>query len=224
MPRIGVVTFPGTLDEQDALRAVRVSGAEAVSLWHDSEGLDGVDAVILPGGSSYGGYLRAGALASLSPIMGDVIEAAGRGVPVLGISDGFQVLCEAGLLDGALLRNADQQFVCRDQRVRVDSIDSVWTCAYTRGDELTMVFKNGHGNFQADEETLRRLEDGDQVVLRWLDNPNGSANDIAGITNSRGNVVGLMVSPEHCIDELTGPSTDGNGIFASALEFLSLRD
>ena len=223
MPRIGVVTFPGSLDDHDALRAVELSGAEAVPLWHGSDSIEGVDAIILPGGFSYGDYLRCGAIARFSPVMDTVIDAANKGMPVLGICNGFQLLCEAHLLDGAMIRNAGQKFICRDERLRVETVDTVWTCDFTKGDEIVIALKNGEGNYQADPETLRRLEDNDQVVFRYLDNPNGSANDIAGITNARGNVVGLMPHPEHCVEELTGPSLDGKKFFSSVLNFLSVR-
>ncbi|RMB58189.1 phosphoribosylformylglycinamidine synthase subunit PurQ [Tessaracoccus antarcticus] len=223
MPRIGVVTFPGSLDDQDALRAVELSGAEAVPLWHGSDSIDGVDAIILPGGFSYGDYLRCGAIARFSPVMDTVIDAANKGMPVLGICNGFQLLCEAHLLDGAMIRNAGQHFICRDERLRVETVDTVWTCDFRAGDEITIVLKNGEGNYQADPETLKRLEDNDQVVFRYLDNPNGSAGDIAGITNLRGNVVGLMPHPEHNVEELTSPSLDGKPFFSSVLNFLSAR-
>ncbi|TRY20036.1 phosphoribosylformylglycinamidine synthase subunit PurQ [Tessaracoccus rhinocerotis] len=223
MPRIGVVTFPGSLDDHDALRAVELCGAEAVPLWHGSDSVDGVDAIILPGGFSYGDYLRCGAIARFSPIMDTVIDAANRGMPVLGICNGFQLLCEAHLLDGAMIRNVDQHFICRDQRLRVETIDTVWTKSFTKGEEITIVLKNGEGNYQADPETLKRLEGNDQVVFRYLDNPNGSANDIAGITNARGNVVGLMPHPEHNVEELTSPSLDGRKFFSSVLDFLAVR-
>lgn len=223
MPRIGVVTFPGSLDDHDALRAVSLSGAEAVPLWHGSDSIDGVDAIVLPGGFSYGDYLRCGAIARFSPIMDTIIGAAGKGMPVLGICNGFQLLCEAHLLDGAMIRNAGQQFICRDQRLRVETNDTTWTRDFSKGDEISIVLKNGEGNYQADAETLRRLEGNDQVVFRYLDNPNGSANDIAGITNERGNVVGLMPHPEHNVEELTGPSTDGRKFFSSVIGFLGMR-
>lgn len=223
MARIGVVTFPGSLDDQDALRAVRIAGAEPVPLWHGSDSVVGVDAIILPGGFSYGDYLRCGAIARFSPVMGTVIEAARKGMPVLGICNGFQVLCEAHLLEGAMIRNAGQQFICRDERLRVETIDTTWTCAFTKGDEITITLKNGEGNYQASPETLKKLEGNDQVVFRYLDNPNGSANDIAGITNDRGNVVGLMPHPEHNVEELTSPSLDGLKFFESALSFLGAR-
>ena len=221
--RIGVVTFPGSLDDQDALRAVTLSGAEAVPLWHGSDSTNGVDAIILPGGFSYGDYLRAGAIARFSPVMDSVIDAAHRGMPILGICNGFQLLCEAHLLEGAMIRNVDQQFICRDERLRVETIDTVWTCDFEVGQEITIVLKNGEGNYQASPEALRKLEDNDQVVFRYLENPNGSANDIAGITNERGNVVGLMPHPEHNVESLTSPSLDGQKFFSSAIRFLGAR-
>lgn len=223
MPRIGVVTFPGSLDDHDALRAVKLSGSEAVPLWHGSDSIDDVDAIILPGGFSYGDYLRCGAIARFSPVMDTIITAANKGMPVLGICNGFQLLCEAHLLDGAMIRNAEQHFVCRDQRLRVETVDTVWTCDFRTGEEITIVLKNGEGNYQADPETLKRLEANDQVVFRYLGNPNGSAHDIAGITNTRGNVVGLMPHPEHNVEELTSPSVDGRPFFTSVLNFLSAR-
>jgi phosphoribosylformylglycinamidine synthase len=219
--RIGVVTFPGSLDDSDASRAVRLAGAEPVSLWHASDSLD-VDAVILPGGFSYGDYLRCGAIARFSPVMGEVIAEAAKGMPVLGICNGFQVLCEAHLLPGALIRNDRRTFVCRDQRLRVESVDTVWTQDYRTGDEIVIALKNGEGNFQADAETVARLEGENRVVFRYLDvNPNGSINDIAGITNERGNVVGLMPHPEHNVEELAGASIDGLGFFTSVQRFLA---
>ncbi|RRD47359.1 phosphoribosylformylglycinamidine synthase subunit PurQ [Arachnia propionica] len=221
MTRIGVVTFPGSLDDHDALRAARLSGAEAVPLWHGSDSIDGVDAIILPGGFSYGDYLRCGAIARFSPIMDTVIDAAAKGMPVLGICNGFQLLCEAHLLEGAMIRNVDQHFICRDQRLRVETVDTTWTCAFSKGQEIVIALKNGEGNYQAAPETLRKLEDNDQVVFRYLDNPNGSANDIAGITNERGNVVGLMPHPEHNVEALTGASLDGTLFFQSAIQFLA---
>ena len=223
MPRIGVVTFPGSLDDHDALRAVQLSGAEAVPLWHGSDSFTGIDAVILPGGFSYGDYLRCGAIARFSPIMDSIIDAARQGMPVLGICNGFQLLCEAHLLDGAMIRNVSQQFICRDERLRVETVDTVWSCDFTVGEEITIVLKNGEGNYQASPETLKRLEGNDQVVFRYLDNPNGSANDIAGITNERGNVVGLMPHPEHNVEELTSPSLDGRRFFSSVIHFLGAR-
>jgi len=220
--RIGVVTFPGSLDDEDARRAVRLTGAEPVRLWHAAHDLEGVDAVILPGGFSYGDYLRCGAIARFSPIMAEVIDAANRGMPVLGICNGFQVLCESHLLPGALIRNDCRTFVCRDQRLRVETRDTVWTCDFADGQEITIVLKNGEGGYVADDETLARLEGENQVVFRYLDvNPNGSRNDIAGITNARGNVVGLMPHPEHYVESLTGPSLDGRTFFSSLQRYVA---
>lgn len=224
MVRIGVVTFPGTLDDQDALRAVRIAGAEPVPLWHASDSLEGVDAVILPGGFSYGDYLRCGAIARFSPVMSSVIDAANQGMPTLGICNGFQMLCEAHLLPGAMIRNEQRHFVCKDQRLRVETNDTTWTCAFEPGDEITITLKNGEGNYQASPETLKMLEDNNQVVFRYIDgNPNGSSHDIAGITNGRGNVVGLMPHPEHNVEELTAASLDGLPFFVSVLQFLESR-
>ena len=222
-PKIGVVTFPGSLDDHDALRAVRIGGAEPVSLWHGSDSLNGVDAVILPGGFSYGDYLRCGAIARFAPVMEHVIQAAGQGKPVLGICNGFQVLCEAHLLPGALIRNERQTFICRDQRLRVESVDTTWTSAFAKDQEITIVLKNGEGRYVADVDTLARLEGEGRVVFRYLDNPNGSLNDIAGICNERGNVVGLMPHPEHNVESLTSPSLDGQPFFASVLDFLAAK-
>jgi phosphoribosylformylglycinamidine synthase I len=223
-PRIGVVTFPGSLDDHDALRAVRLSEAEPVSLWHADDSLRGVDAVILPGGFSYGDYLRCGAISRFAPVMAEVIRAAGAGLPVLGICNGFQILCEAHLLPGALIRNDVQTFVCKDQDLLVESVDTTWTSAFSKGQVITIVLKNGEGRFVADEVTLNRLEGEGQVVFRYLNgNPNGSLRDIAGICNERGNVVGLMPHPEHNLDLLTGPTADGRPFFTSVLSFLAAR-
>jgi phosphoribosylformylglycinamidine synthase I len=223
-PKIGVVTFPGSLDDQDALRAVRLSGAEPVPLWHGSDSLQGVDAVILPGGFTYGDYLRCGAISRFAPVMTEVVASAGRGMPVLGICNGFQILCEAHLLPGALIRNSVRTFVCVDQDLRVESTDTTWTNDFASGQIVNIVLKNGEGGFVADQETLRRLEGESQVVFRYVNgNPNGSLNDIAGICNERGNVVGLMPHPEHNIDPLTGPTADGRPFFSSVLGFLAAR-
>ncbi len=220
--RIGVVTFPGSLDDTDAARAVRIAGGEAVRLWHGDHSLNGVDAVVLPGGFSYGDYLRCGAIARFAPVMTEVIEAAGRGMPVLGICNGFQILCESHLLPGALIRNDHRKFVCRDQRLRIENNRTAWTNQYDENAEVTIVLKNGEGGFIADEATLDLLEGEGRVVARYLDdNPNGSARAIAGITNERGNVVGLMPHPEHAVEDLCGPGTDGLPFFTSALASLT---
>ncbi|MBB1254533.1 phosphoribosylformylglycinamidine synthase subunit PurQ [Streptomyces alkaliterrae] len=219
--RIGVVTFPGSLDDQDALRAVRLAGGEPVSLWHRDKDLHQVDAVVLPGGFSYGDYLRCGAIARFSPVMSTIIEQAKAGMPVLGICNGFQVLCESHLLPGALTRNDHLHFICRDQRLRVENNNTAWTSDYAAGQEITVPLKNGEGGYVADERTLDELEAEGRVVFRYLDvNPNGSRRDIAGITNAAGNVVGLMPHPEHAVEALTGPTTDGLGFFTSAIKKL----
>lgn len=219
--KIGVVTFPGSLDDVDACRAVRLAGGEPVPLWHGEHDLQGVDAVILPGGFSYGDYLRCGAIARFAPVMSEVIAAAQGGLPVLGICNGFQILCESHLLPGALIRNDHRTFICRDQKLRVESTATAWTSAYDVGQEIVIPLKNGEGGFVADDDTLDRLEGEGRVVFRYLDvNPNGSLRDIAGITNERGNVVGLMPHPEHAVEDLCGPGTDGLGFFTSALAVL----
>jgi len=219
--RIGVVTFPGTLDDRDAARAVKYAGAEAVSLWHGDADLKGVDAVILPGGFSYGDYLRCGAISRFAPVMTEIIAQANKGMPVLGICNGFQVLCEAHLLPGALTRNHELHFLCRDQKLKIENTTSAWTSNFAAGQEILIPLKNGEGSFQCDDETLKSLEDSNRIIARYVgENPNGSRNLIAGITNERGNVVGLMPHPEHAIDSLTGPSTDGLPFFTSVLTAL----
>lgn len=216
--RVGVVTFPGSLDDIDAQRAVRLAGGDPVALWHGDTDLHGVDAVILPGGFSYGDYLRAGAIARFAPIMDLVIAQAKEGLPVLGICNGFQILCESHLLPGALIRNDHRTFVCRDQRLRIENADTAWTGAYAPGQEIVVPLKNGEGGYVADGATLDELEAEGRVVARYLGvNPNGSQRDIAGVRNARGNVVGLMPHPEHAVEELTGPGTDGLGFFTSVL-------
>ena len=228
--RIGVITFPGSLDDRDAQRAVRLAGAESVALWHGEHDLKGVDAIVLPGGFSYGDYLRCGAIAARSPIMSEVIDAAISGMPVLGICNGFQILVEARLLPGGLVQNDHGDFICRDQRMRVENAATAWTNGFTEGQEITIPLKNGEGGFIADADTIERLEGDGRVVFRYLDvNPNGSINDIAGITNERGNVVGLMPHPEHATEEGFGPDTalamrsgtDGLTFFTSAIAALA---
>lgn len=223
MARIGVVTFPGTLDDQDAARAVRLAGSEPVALWHASTSLEGVDAVVLPGGFSYGDYLRAGALAAQSPVMSAIRSAADSGMPVLGICNGFQVLCESHLLPGTLMRNEKRRFHCSVQQLQVASVDTVWTCSFHPHERIRIATKHGEGNYVADEATLEALEANNQVVFRYLRNPNGSAHDIAGVTNEAGNVVGLMPHPEHSVEELTGAGTDGLGLFHSVATFLAAQ-
>jgi phosphoribosylformylglycinamidine synthase len=217
-PRVGIITFPGTLDDIDAARAARLAGAEAVSLWHGDADLKGVDAVIVPGGFSYGDYLRAGAIARFAPVMGEVVEAAKGGMPVLGICNGFQVLCETGLLPGALTRNEGLHFVCRDIWLRVDGTSSAWTSRYDPGAEILVPLKSGEGRYVASEEVLDELEGDGRVMFRYVDNLNGSQRNIAGISSANGRVVGLMPHPEHATEALTGPSDDGLGIFYSALD------
>ena len=217
--RVGVVTFPGTLDDHDAARAVRFAGGEAVSLWHGDTDLQDVSGVILPGGFSYGDYLRCGAIARFSPIMSAIIPAAEKGLPVLGICNGFQVLCESHLLPGALTRNIGLHFLCRDQEIKIVNNQSAWTLDFESESTITIPLKNGEGSFQCDDKTLAELEEQNRVIARYVGvNPNGSRNAIAGITNARGNVVGIMPHPEHAIDSLTGPSADGLAFFTSLLK------
>jgi phosphoribosylformylglycinamidine synthase len=216
--RIGVITFPGTLDDVDAVRAVRLAGGEPVHLWHADHDLRGVDALVVPGGFSYGDYLRAGAIAARAPIMDEVVAAADHGMPVLGICNGFQILCEAGLLPGALTRNAGLHFVCRDLRLRVESAATAWTGSFAAGQEILVPLKSGEGRYVADAATLAQLEHDGRVVFRYVDAaPNGSMGDIAGVASANGRVVGLMPHPEHAIDPLTGPSADGLGLFTAVL-------
>ena len=228
--RIGVVTFPGSLDDRDAQRAVRIAGAEPVALWHRDKSLHQVDAVVLPGGFSYGDYLRAGAISRFSPVMETVIAEARAGMPVLGICNGFQVLTETHLLPGAMLRNNHLHFICRDQKLRVENAATAWTADYTAGQEISIPLKNMDGRYTADRRTIDALEAEGRVVFRYLargeaaegyGNPNGSLNDIAGICNEAGNVVGLMPHPEHAVEPLIGTGrTDGLGFFTSILKRL----
>lgn len=238
--RIGVVTFPGTLDDRDALRAIRAAGGEGVALWHGDDDLQDVDAVVLPGGFSYGDYLRAGAISRFAPVMDKVVDAAEGGMPVLGICNGFQILCETHLLPGSMIKNAHRSFICRDQPLRVESNRTAWTTDFEPGQVIRIPLKNQDGQFVADRRTLDELEADARVVFRYVDgathgpegfetNPNGSWNDIAGITNAYGNVVGLMPHPEHAVEVGYGPDepgqgtrtgTDGLGIFTSVLRSL----
>ncbi len=217
--RIGVITFPGTLDDVDASRAVRIAGAEAVELWHGDADLKGVDAVIVPGGFSYGDYLRAGAIAKFAPVMGAVIEAAERGMPVLGICNGFLILCEAGLLPGALTRNEGLHFICQDQWLKVENNTTAWTSRFDAGAEILIPLKSGEGRYVAPERKLEELKGEGLVVFTYAgSNPNGSVLDIAGISSPNGRIVGLMPHPEHATEALTGPSDDGLGLFYSAID------
>ncbi len=196
--KIGVITFPGTLDDVDAARAARTAGAEVVSLWHADEDLRGVDAVVVPGGFSYGDYLRSGAISALAPVMRAVVEAANKGMPVLGICNGFQILTEAGLLPGALTRNQGLHFHCVDTYLEVENAQTSWTSEFEQGQRILIPAKHGEGRFQADAETVERLEGEGRVVFRYTDN-----------------------FTEHAIDLLTGPSTDGLGLFVSALKVVA---
>lgn len=224
--RVGVITFPGTLDDRDAQRAVRLAGHEPVALWHGEHDLHGVDALVLPGGFSYGDYLRCGAIAARSPIMTEVVEAAERGMPVLGICNGFQMLTEARLLPGGLVRNQTGVFVRRDQRLRVERTSTAWTNRFDEGQEIVIPLKNGEGRFVATPDEVARIEGEGLVAFRYLgEDPNGSVDAIAGLANAAGNVVGLMPHPEHAVELGFGPTTtrmkagiDGLDIFKSALE------
>ncbi|MBA2359912.1 MAG: phosphoribosylformylglycinamidine synthase subunit PurQ [Actinobacteria bacterium] len=222
---MGVVTFPGSNDDRDALQALGRLGAEPAAVWHAAERLPDVAAIVLPGGFSYGDYLRCGAIARFSPAMRAVAEFAADGGPVLGICNGFQILCEAGLLPGALRPNASLAFVCRDVRLRVERTDTLFTALCEPGDTLTIPVKHGEGCWFADDELLEELEAKGQIVLRYEENPNGSVADVAGVVNGEGNVMGLMPHPEHAVDPLLG-STDGalilGGLMAAARERASV--
>jgi len=221
--RVGVVTFPGSLDDHDAQRAVRIAGGKPVALWHGDDSLRDVDAVVLPGGFSYGDYLRAGAIARFAPVMSALVPAARGGLPVLGICNGFQILCESHLLPGAMIQNDHRTFICRDQPLRVENASTAWTSDFGQGAEITIVLKNQDGQYVADRHTLDELEGDGRVAFRYVveeggRNPNGSYRDIAGITNERGNVVGLMPHPEHAVEQGYGPSLDGLRFFTSVLK------
>ena len=227
--RIGVITFPGTLDDRDALRAVRVAGATPVSLWHADADLHDVDAVVIPGGFSYGDYLRAGAISRFAAAMTSVADAAQGGMPVLGICNGFQILTEAHLLPGSMVKNDHLRFICREQVLVVENNTTAWTNQYEAGQRITVPLKNQDGQYVADEHTLDMLEGEGRVVFRYDGwNPNGSRRNIAGIANERGNVVGLMPHPEHAVEQGFGPDsadgarqgTDGLGFFTSVLATL----
>ena len=225
--RVGVITFPGSLDERDAHRAVRLAGGTPVELWHGAHDLEGVEAIILPGGFSYGDYLRAGSIASHAPIMAEVIDAAKKGMPVLGICNGFQMLAEARLVPGAHGRNDCGTFVRRDQKLVVENNTTAWTRDFSQGEEIVIPLKNADGRFVADADTIKRIEDNGQVTFRYVGvNPNGSLDDIAGVSNEAGNVVGLMPHPEHAVEPGFGPDMpdamrsglDGLKFFTSVIE------
>ncbi|XBH21470.1 phosphoribosylformylglycinamidine synthase subunit PurQ [Jonesiaceae bacterium BS-20] len=227
--RIGVITFPGTLDDRDSMRAVRLVGAEPVSLWHADADLQKVDAVVLPGGFSYGDYLRAGAISRFAPVMESVVDAANGGLPVLGICNGFQILTEANLLPGSMVKNDHLSFICREQTLVVANNETAWTNQYEVGQSISIPLKNQDGQYVADDNTLDMLEGEGRVVFRYEGwNPNGSRRAIAGITNERGNVVGLMPHPEHAIEAGFGVDNgqtarggiDGLGMFQSILNHL----
>lgn len=224
-PRVAVVTFPGSNDDRDALRAVRLFGGEAIPIWHRDRDLHGADAVVLPGGFSYGDYLRTGAIARFAPVMAAVRDHAASGRPVLGVCNGFQILCEAGLLPGALIRNRDLAFICRHVHIRVETSSTPFTSDIEVGEVLEVPIKHGEGQFVADPNTLARIDDEGLVVFRYCSsrgeitdeaNPNGSMRNIAGLRSEGGNVVGLMPHPEHAVDPDVG-STGGQPLFESLL-------
>ncbi len=234
--RIGVITFPGTLDDRDAARAVRLGGGTPVPLWHADQSLHGVDAVILPGGFSYGDYLRAGAIARFAPVMDTVVKEAGVAaassspLPVLGICNGFQVLTEAQLLPGSMIKNDHLKFICKDQVLRVENTETAWTSQFTQDELITVPMKNQDGQYVVSAQELEAIEAEGRVVFRYVgENPNGSRNHIAGVTNERGNVVGLMPHPEHAVEAGYGPDdatglregTDGLTIFTSVVSSLA---
>ncbi len=217
--KFGVIVFPGSNCDDDTVGVIESLGHQAVKLWHKQTSLENCDFIIVPGGFSYGDYLRCGAISRFAPVMQSIIKRANEGMPLLGICNGFQVLCEAHLLPGALTRNHELHFLCRDQKISIENTTSAWTSSYTKGQEIVIPLKNGEGSFQCDDQTLAALESEGRIIARYVgENPNGSRNLIAGITNERGNVVGLMPHPEHAIDTLTGPTADGLGFFTSVLQ------
>jgi phosphoribosylformylglycinamidine synthase subunit PurQ / glutaminase len=227
--RIAVVTFPGSNCDHDLYKAVQQVGGEATFVWHRETGLGGFDAVMLPGGFSYGDYLRAGAIARISPVMESVVAFARRGGPVLGVCNGFQILCEAGLLPGALVKNASMRFESRDVLLRVERTDTIFTSDYAEGAILRIPIAHGEGNYEAEADTLERLEGEGRIVFRYVDphgtptrdaNPNGSWGNVAGIVNAEGNVLGMMPHPERAMECLLG-SADGVGVFTSLMKSLS---
>ncbi len=219
--KIGVVQFPGSNDERDAVWALNELGADAELLWHGDPDLRGADAVVLPGGFSYGDYLRCGAIARFSPVMGSVVRFAGDGGLVLGICNGFQVLCEAGLLPGALVRNAGLTFVCDTVHVKVENASIPFTSRATPGDVLAIPIKHGEGRYVVEAAELKAMEERGRVVLRYVANPNGATANIAGVSNERGNVFGMMPHPEHAVDPTAGiRSADGAAILGSMIDAL----
>jgi len=216
--RAGVVVFPGSNCDRDAAKALaRATGHEAVMLWHAETELPELDVIVLPGGFSYGDYLRTGAMAAHSPIMNEVVARAKKGVRVIGICNGFQILCESGLLPGVLLRNESLKFVCRPVALKVENNQTAFTGLFTKGQTVTIPVAHGEGNYFAEEQTIQKLEDNGQVVFRYIENPNGSLHDIAGIVNEAGNVLGMMPHPERVAEPLHG-GTDGATLFDSLVK------
>ncbi len=222
-PQVAVIVFPGSNDDRDAAWALHALGADPVLVWHGEQELPDVAGVILPGGFSYGDYLRCGAIARFAPAMEAVGRFAAAGGPVLGICNGFQILCEAGLLPGVLRPNRSLEFICRDTRVRVERADTKLTSRCTVGQTLTIPVKHGEGSWFVDDDLYAELVALDQIVLRYEDNPNGSVHDVAGVCNREGNVLGLMPHPEHAVDPLLG-SADGTVVLASLVDAARERE